>query len=154
LEDRFQLKAHMETRELPIYELGVGRDGLKMKQSEDQTPTLSSLQMANPDIIPPQLCVLPKNTDNPKPPPTPFDPGKPLPRGAGRIALGRGARTIEFSAASIAMLINYLRLDAGRPIVDKTDLKGLYDFKLQFSPEITATPLAAQGPGAAPVATT
>jgi uncharacterized protein (TIGR03435 family) len=40
------------------------------------------------------------------------------------------------------MLINYLRVDAGRLTVDKTDLKGLYDFKLQFSTEITATPLA------------
>src|SRR5262249_2392044 len=38
LEDRFQLKAHMETRELPIYNLVVGRDGPKIKASEDQTP--------------------------------------------------------------------------------------------------------------------
>src|SRR5262245_13363373 len=38
LEDRFQLKAHMETRELPIYNLVVAKDGPKLKTSEDQTP--------------------------------------------------------------------------------------------------------------------
>src|SRR5262249_4965913 len=34
LEDRFQLKAHLETRELPIYNLVVGKDGPKVKKSE------------------------------------------------------------------------------------------------------------------------
>src|SRR5262249_21320644 len=38
LEDRFQLKAHMETRELPIYNLVVAKDGPKLKASADQTP--------------------------------------------------------------------------------------------------------------------
>src|SRR5215471_11484502 len=38
LEDRFQLKAHMETRELPIYNLVVAKDAPKIKASEDQTP--------------------------------------------------------------------------------------------------------------------
>jgi len=39
LEDRFQLKAHMETRELPVYNLVVAKDGPKIKASEDQSPT-------------------------------------------------------------------------------------------------------------------
>src|SRR5215813_10905326 len=38
LEDRFQLKAHLETRELPIYNLVVAKDGPKLKASADQTP--------------------------------------------------------------------------------------------------------------------
>ena len=38
LEDRFQLKAHMEARELPIYNLVVAKNGPKIKASEDQTP--------------------------------------------------------------------------------------------------------------------
>src|SRR5215471_15802550 len=36
MEDRFQLKAHMETRELPVYNLVVGKDGAKIKASADQ----------------------------------------------------------------------------------------------------------------------
>src|SRR4051812_38994568 len=49
LEDRFQLKAHMETRELPIYTLLIAKDGPKIKASEDQTPPLLAAG-------PPQPC--------------------------------------------------------------------------------------------------
>lgn len=38
LEDRFQLKAHIETREVPVYNLVVAKGGHKMKLSEDQGP--------------------------------------------------------------------------------------------------------------------
>jgi len=35
LEDRFQLKIHRETKDLPVYALVVGRNGLKMKPGKD-----------------------------------------------------------------------------------------------------------------------
>jgi hypothetical protein len=38
LEDRFQLKAHIETRDLPICDLMIARDGPKIKGSADQIP--------------------------------------------------------------------------------------------------------------------
>src|SRR5262245_40751857 len=38
LEDRFQLKLHRETREMPVYELTVSKGGSKLKLSEDQNP--------------------------------------------------------------------------------------------------------------------
>jgi len=37
LEERFQLKVHHETREFPVYILAAGKDGPKLKLSEDQT---------------------------------------------------------------------------------------------------------------------
>src|SRR5215471_1859414 len=37
LEERFQLKAHMETREGQVYNLVVAKNSPKIKQSEDQT---------------------------------------------------------------------------------------------------------------------
>ena len=40
LEDRFQLRLHQETRQLPIYELVVAKSGLKLTLSEDQGPIL------------------------------------------------------------------------------------------------------------------
>src|SRR5215472_4758472 len=52
LEDRFQLKAHMETRESPIYNLVVAKDGPKLKRSEDQTlPEIAPLQACTPANI-------------------------------------------------------------------------------------------------------
>jgi|SRR5262245_19871162 len=47
LEDRFQLKTHRETRQLPVYNLIIAKDGLNMKLSEDQTPAV-----ADPDAPP------------------------------------------------------------------------------------------------------
>src|SRR5437016_2968060 len=38
LEDRFQLKAHREKRELPVYNLVVSKLGVKMRPSPDQIP--------------------------------------------------------------------------------------------------------------------
>jgi uncharacterized protein (TIGR03435 family) len=39
IEDRFQLKFHRETKQLPVYELTVARGGPKLKVSADQTTT-------------------------------------------------------------------------------------------------------------------
>jgi uncharacterized protein (TIGR03435 family) len=39
------------------------------------------------------------------------------------------------SAVPFANLVGSIRQQAGRPIIDKTELKGLYDFTLRFSPE-------------------
>ena len=38
LEDRFQLRVHREMRELPVYDLIVGKGGLRMTPASDQTP--------------------------------------------------------------------------------------------------------------------
>jgi uncharacterized protein (TIGR03435 family) len=37
LEDRFQLKAHFETREMPVYELVTAKGGSKLKEPSDPT---------------------------------------------------------------------------------------------------------------------
>src|SRR5262245_36842089 len=85
LEDRFQLKSHMETRELPIYNLVVGKDGPKMKKSEDQTPPFMA---AGPPLpCGPAPAVPPAALPPPPPPPGPGQSGAPfnfssLPRGA------------------------------------------------------------------------
>jgi uncharacterized protein (TIGR03435 family) len=41
-----------------------------------------------------------------------------------------GSATATGNAVSISTLLTLLRQEAGRPIADKTNLQGLYDFKL------------------------
>jgi uncharacterized protein (TIGR03435 family) len=111
LEDRFQLKIHRETRDLPIYELSIAKGGLKMKSSEDQTP-----------FRPPERGA---------PPPPSLQPGGAMPRFS--LRMGRG--TMEAVAMAIPNIVQAFSSQLGRTIVDKTGLKGLYDLKLQWTPD-------------------
>jgi uncharacterized protein (TIGR03435 family) len=143
LEDRFQLKVHRETRELPIYNLIVGKDGPKIQASADQTPPAQAAGG------PPQPCSPPSATPTPAqpPPPPPVPPGQrggtfpelnpnfAIPRGGTVIMFGPNGFAIRGSAVPITNLVGNLQQQTGRPVVDKTGLKGLYDFILQFSPE-------------------
>ena len=111
LEDRFQLRVHRETRELPIYELTIAKSGLKMKLADDQTP----------------FQLPPRGTATPPPP-----------RGGGisryQLRLGRG--NIQGSAVEMASFVQALSQQVGRTIVDKTGLKGLFDFNIQWTPDM------------------
>jgi uncharacterized protein (TIGR03435 family) len=124
LEDRFQLKIHTETRELPIYELSIAKGGSKLKLSDDQTPF--------------------KQPERGAPPPPPLQRGGPMPRYSMRM--GRGS--MEAVAIDEPRIVGALAGVVGRTIVDKTGLKGLYDFKLQWTPDPPAGgPGGPAGPG-------
>ena len=146
LEDRFQLKAHMETRELPIYNLVVAKDGPKMKPSADQTPPAISL------AGPPQPCGPAPATPLLPPPPPPgqrgntFNPAS-MPRGAMMMMINPTGMTMQATAVPVTNVVNILQQFVGRPVADKTDLKGLFDVKLQFSPEGLTLPGAPGGFG-------
>jgi uncharacterized protein (TIGR03435 family) len=147
LEDRFKLKARVETRELPVYNLVLGRDGLKMKMSGDQTP-------GPIPVGPPQLCgPAPPPLTLPPPPPLPA-PGAagaaatppPLPRGALRVMLNPTGMTAQGTATPFGNFVGLLGQFSGRPVIDKTGLKGLFDFTLQFSREGITLPGLGGGP--------
>jgi uncharacterized protein (TIGR03435 family) len=146
IEDRFQLKAHTEPREVPIYELVVARDGLKIKPSADQTPI-------NPGgTNPPLLCAPRPSIPPPAPAPrtVPFDPTKM--RGFTSFQYAPGSVTVIGNAVQVNNLMRVVMDDSGRPVVDKTNLKDLYDFKLQFGPERIATPSPRGEPATTPLA--
>ena len=115
IEDRFQLKMHRETKELPVYEIVVARGGPKIKPSEDQSP--------------PSLGQPPQR-------------GGPMPRG--NMRMGRG--DLEANGVPVSNFILGLSQQLGRTIIDKTGLKGLYDFKLQWTPEFAGGPVVPGGP--------
>jgi uncharacterized protein (TIGR03435 family) len=140
LEDRFQLKAHLETRELPTYNLVVGKDGPKVKASADQSATF-------PTGNGPQYCgqapATPPPALPPPPPPPgagqrggPLDPNFVMPRGSMMFTMNPTlGMVMRGTAVPIGTMINMLQQQVGRPVIDKTELKGLFDFVLQFSPE-------------------
>jgi uncharacterized protein (TIGR03435 family) len=110
LEDRFQLKTHREMRELPVYTLVLGKNGSKLLPSKDQTPP---------------------NLDTPAGQSQTYDPKKPLPRGA-FTAEGIEVTTVAGNAVPLSRLTSALQMWMDRPIVDKTALTGLFDFKFSF----------------------
>jgi uncharacterized protein (TIGR03435 family) len=139
LEDRFQLKAHMETRELPIYNLVATKDGPKLKRSEDQTPPALGAPL--------QACTPVNTTQAPALPPA----TGPV-RGRLSIIPNLNGFTVQGTAMPIANLANALEIQAGRPVIDRTDIKGLYDFKFTFSSEgLQGTPFGPVPAAADPV---
>jgi uncharacterized protein (TIGR03435 family) len=118
LEDRFQMKLHRETKELPIYELSVAKGGPKIKLNDDQTPY--------------------KERERGAPPPPPGQRGGQMSRFSMRV--GRGS--LEAVAMDIDLIAQTLASQLGRPVLNKTGLKGLYDVKLTWTPDP-----ALQGPG-------
>jgi bla regulator protein BlaR1 len=104
LADRFKLKVHFVTKQIPVYELAVAKSGLKIKEVRPLVPGAA-------------------------PPPPPI-PGAALPPGAVSVENKDGVTVLNLRAAKMRMLINMLWRDpeiAGRPIVDKTGLTGSFD---------------------------
>jgi uncharacterized protein (TIGR03435 family) len=129
LADRFHLKTHQETKKISVYDLVVSRNGAKLT------------------VSPP----VPKSSDRANEGPVQFSVG---PDGCPVLADGRrGPSTkmlptaFQICAARMTMdtLIHFLNGFVDRPIIDKTDLKDKYDFKLEFSPDATMHPGEAPG---------
>jgi uncharacterized protein (TIGR03435 family) len=137
LEDRFQVKAHKETREGLVYNLVVAKYPPKIKLSEDQTP------VPRPAAVPIQPCnSAPEAPANAAPPPipagqrgSPFDPNNPAQRGFVGISFSLSGVTLRGSTVPISSVLGTLQRYVGSPIIDKTDLTGLFDFTLRFSQE-------------------
>jgi uncharacterized protein (TIGR03435 family) len=131
LAERFGLKTHMETRELPVYLLVLARKdgalGPQMKKSDIDCAALFASVTAG-GKMPERL------------------PNGNLPCGLSvRAAQGQ----VVGSPASMEQLTRNLVGGVGRIVVDRTGLPGYYDFNVTFAPD---SPPAAPGApaGAAP----
>jgi uncharacterized protein (TIGR03435 family) len=143
LEHRFRLKTHRETRELPVYELTIGKNGFKLKEVSAPSPPA-------PGDAPPKLP--------PPPPPGTAPPTNPaaLPTPPPGVTMGF---RFGFAASGVqfAVLDSLLAEILGRPVIDKTGIKGDYDFKIVYSREglpgngpVPPPPGADGGPGPNP----
>jgi uncharacterized protein (TIGR03435 family) len=116
LEDRFALKLHREMREQAVYALVVDKNGVKMATVDPPSPA------AGPAPPPPA----------PRPGPGGTLPADFMPRPGGIMA---GPGVILASAVTMTQIANTLNRAVDRPIVDRTDLKGYFNMRLQFAPE-------------------
>lgn len=127
LEDRFKLAVHRETRQMPAWEIrvlnGKGRDG----KGKLQPSTAES-------------CI-PYRLDSP--PPAAPERGQPRPNFCDypHYGLQGQNRTLDGRGISMAALAQALsRADLHRPVIDKTDLTGMFDIHLEWTPDSMPAP--------------
>jgi uncharacterized protein (TIGR03435 family) len=164
LAERFSLKTHKETRELPVYALTVarsdGRLGPNLKPSSDECSTLMSARGRGPapgGAPPDGRAGFVVGRGGPPPdgrggpgraggPPAPLDFDAPPvcgQRGGGFGRLRGGGMTMGDFAAMISGT-------AQRVVIDKTGLTGYYDMALTYTPSADQLPQGPPPPGAPP----
>jgi uncharacterized protein (TIGR03435 family) len=126
LADRFKLKVHTETREIPVYDLVMSRSdrkpGSKLKPSADTCPDFKVQQQQQLEALAKGgLSALAAQA---------LKPGETRPCSFGSFQAGPGLIGIKASGQAISTLALVLKQLMSRPVIDKTGLSGLYDFEL------------------------
>ncbi len=138
LAERFQMTFHRETKEVMGYVLVLGKGASKMKKVADDEGELGGGPGPGG----------PGGRPGGPGPGGPVGPGGPR---AGTVRMGRGS--IDAQGVPIDMLATQLSNQLGRRVVDNTGLKGLYDIKLDWTPDDSQVqgPREVGGDTAAPV---
>jgi uncharacterized protein (TIGR03435 family) len=122
LAERFNLKTHLETRDLPRYALVLARSdrrlGPRLKQSAVDCPAIVAAR--GPDY------------KMPVGPPQPGDP----PSCGLRVLVGGGSQTMIAEGQPMSAIAKLLQPRAGRVVIDKTGLTGTWDLELETEPQI------------------
>lgn len=128
LEERFKLRVHRETKEVPVYFLTAAKNGPKLEATKEGS------------------CV----PIDPKHPPAPIaTPGQPRPNYCGATKFQRRGSTMVLTLHGATMeqlTAVFLSRIVDRPVIDKTGIAGQYDFQIEF--EYTPDSGRAGDPGA------
>jgi len=105
LADRFHLRVHTETREIPVYALLIAKGGAKLPPAREEcfSPTAG------------------------------IPPPSPLARPCG--GFNRGANQLLGAADTTAKLAQVLAKTLGRSVIDKTGLTSTFDVTLKWTPD-------------------
>jgi uncharacterized protein (TIGR03435 family) len=138
LEDRFGLKSHRETREVPVYALTVLKGGIKLQAlpaggCDPRDPSKPRPVRGTPDglteVLQPgqkptcaQLFVTAKGSDDP-------------------------STTLYATASNLTDFAGALRTVLDRPVINRTGITGMFDFRLQFAASRSAAGPALNSPG-------
>jgi uncharacterized protein (TIGR03435 family) len=130
LEDRFKLVLHHETRQLPIYALVLAKPGKIGPQLIQHSGEAKCTDAAAGKGLPQPAA------------------GEAMPAYCGGFFMNPRPGDLRETGNRITMdmLGQFLRQSLDRTIVDRTRLGGVYDFTLEFAPEI--------GPGSQPAGAT
>ncbi len=118
LEDRFQLKIHRETREVPVYAVTVAKGGPKLEAFDAAT--------CLPLPMPPPTNPIPAAGQKPYCDMTVIDTKGPI------SILYMSGRTVGDFARLLGNALD-------RPVIDKTGIEGKFNFHLEFLPDETTT---------------
>jgi uncharacterized protein (TIGR03435 family) len=119
--DRFKMTFHREPKETSIYALVVAKNGSKLKKVEPGKQRTSGIEKPDGTIL------------------------------QGEILHSRMPGQIEGQEVPMETFAKSLSGLVGRQVVDKTNLMGVYDFKLEWQPDRDLDPdVARREPAAAP----
>jgi len=140
LEERFQLKVHRESQEVSVYTLAVGNGEPKFKPSSDPAQAIP---------VPSALFGEPRTVQSPFGPIGGGLTSPPMPRGGLIMAVGSD---LVGTAVDMSHLASFLAQQVDRPVIDKTGLKGPFDFKLHYTvdPRAYFSPGGQTGPNVTP----
>jgi uncharacterized protein (TIGR03435 family) len=133
LEERFGLKFHRESKEAPIYELVIAKDGPKLKEAADSPDS----QPTGPPAVRPQI----------KPGKDGF-PEFPPEMKTGSMALNNRIRSR--SIATLDQFVNGIANQVGRPVKNATGLTARYEIDIHYVMDLPNVPhLASSDPNEA-----
>lgn len=118
LEDRFKLRLHRETRDVPVYALTVAKSGLRLQPFKEGSCTPVDRTQFAPFSAPPTPDQILKNCH-----------ARGTREGPNLKVEAQGMTIDEF--AKIFLDTHAL----GRPVIDKTGIAGRFDFHLEYAPD-------------------
>jgi uncharacterized protein (TIGR03435 family) len=129
LEDRFQLRFHRETRELPIYALSVAKNGPRLPAPKEGD------------------CV---NTEDPNRPFPILNGARQPPCGSTLVGGGLSKFTMGGGNVPMAEFVRTLAMVLGKPVADHTGITASFDVNLTFARDELIPTFSFPGRGAAP----
>ena len=137
LAERFKLAIHRDSKEHPIFALVVGKNGIKMKESEPDAPAKPAAEGEPPPPPPKGSMVI--NTGEGQVTVNQSSDKKTTtmsgPMGQMKMAMVDGQMRMEFAKMTMEKMAEMLSGMVDKPVVDMTELKGNYQVSLALSME-------------------
>jgi uncharacterized protein (TIGR03435 family) len=135
LEDRFQLKAHREIKDLPVFALVANRGGFKLPAPRDGAGVDSPADAAVEWVGAGRMAF-----------PGELQPAKGR-CGSAIVALGARGAQMRGGQVTMSELVRMLSMMLGRSVLDKTGFAAPFDLQLDFAPDDTTPAVPPPPPG-------